>query len=62
MTHTAKSYEQVRSNLVMATEFDLLPTALPRLAAKELMRVGRNTDLLDMTQLDVIEAEVRDVI
>ena len=62
LTHTAKSYERVRSNLVMATEFDLLPTALPRLAAKELMRVGRNTDLLDMTQVDVVEAELRDAI
>ena len=62
LTHTDKTFDAVLPHLVMADDSDVLFTALPALAAKDLIRVGRNTDLLDMEELAAVEKEMSDAV
>lgn len=59
LTHTNKAFADVVTNLVPPEKpWMELPVAKPRLAARDLVRVGRNTDLVLWDELDAIEAEV----
>lgn len=58
-THTSKSPIQVAALLTRPQwPTRALPWAKPRLAARELVRVGRNTDLILWDDLEDIEAEM----
>ena len=59
LTHTARSFAEVASWLIMPSgSVPELATAHPRLAARDLMRVGRSTDLIDWDVLDDVCREI----
>ena len=59
LTHTGKAFADVAADLVPPEKpWMELPVAKPRLATRDLVRVGRNTDLIMWDELDAVEAEV----
>lgn len=59
LTHTSKAFVDVAADLAPPEKpWMELPVAKPRLATRDLVRVGRNTDLVMWDELDAIEAEV----
>lgn len=58
LTHTARPYAEVLPHLVPAGDDDLLPTAMPMLAYRDLRRTGGCVDLVDMDELHDVAAEV----
>ena len=58
LTHTSKRFDTIWPQVVPpAGPLEFLPTAKPRLAARDLLRVGRNTDLIDWVELAEVERE-----
>ena len=62
LTHTAKGYETVRPHLIPPGDDDLLPTAKPLLAYRDLRRTGGCADLVDLDELGEIAKETGDAI
>ena len=61
LTHTKKSIEQIEPFLVKPDDMmTALPWAKPKFAASELVRLGRNVDLIQWDDLEDIEREVED--
>ena len=59
ITHTTRNPTAVMSAIVAPEpEQGWLPYAKPRLAARDLMRVGRNTDLIEWAEIDEVEREM----
>lgn len=59
ITHTARSVANLMDEVVMPSPpEDWLPCAKPRLAARDLMRVGRNTDLIEWDEIPNAEREI----
>ena len=57
-THTARPYAEVLPYLVPAGDDDLLPTAKPMLAYRDLRRTGGCVDLVDMDELKDLAGEL----
>ena len=62
LTHTKKAYDVVRPQLVPPGDDDLLPTAKPLLAYRDLERTGGCVDLVDVDELNDIAREVDDAV
>ena len=59
ITHTARNPTTVMGDIVAPEPGQgWLPYARPRLAARDLMRVGRNTDLIEWAEIDEVEREM----
>ena len=59
ITHTARPVAKSMNELVMPSPPEgWLPCAKPRLAARDLMRVGRNTDLIEWDAIPQAESEI----
>ena len=59
ITHTAKRPAELATQIVPCDpRRNWLPYAKPRRAVADLLRVGRNTDLLDISELDAVEQEM----
>jgi len=59
ITHTARPVAKLMNEIVMPSPpEDWLPCAKPRLAARDLMRVGRNTDLIEWDEIPNAEREI----
>ena len=59
MTHTARPVAELMADIVMPDPLqNWLPCAKPRLAARDLMRVGRNTDLIEWDEIPHAEREM----
>ena len=59
ITHTARPVEKLMKEIVMPTRpEEWLPYAKPRLAVRDLMRVGRNTDLIEWDEIPNAETEL----
>ena len=58
LTHTGKAFRDVAAELVAPEKpWMELPVAKPRLATRDLVRVGRNTDLVLWDELEAAQAE-----
>ena len=58
LTHTGKAYRHIAADLVAPEKpWMELPVAKPRLATRDLVRVGRNTDLVMWDELEAAQAE-----
>ena len=62
LTHTAKPYTAVLPHLVPPGDDDLLPTAKPRLAYRDLKRTGGCADMVDIDELNDVAEEVGDAV
>ena len=59
ITHTARPVAKLMKEIVMPSPpEDWLPCAKPRLAVRDLMRVGRNTDLVEWDEIAHAEEEI----
>ena len=59
ITHTARRVEKLMKEVVMpAWPEEWLPCAKPHLAVRDLMRVGRNTDLIEWDEIPNAEREL----
>ena len=59
ITHTARPVATFMEDIVMPDPLrNWLPCAKPRLAARDLVRVGRNTDLIDWAEIPHAETEM----
>ena len=59
ITHTARSAEGLKDGLVPPQPPESwLPCAKPTVAARDLMRVGRNTDLIEWDEIPIAEREI----
>lgn len=59
ITHTARPVATLMKEIVMPDPLqDWLPCAKPRLAVRDLMRVGRNTDLIVWEEIAHAEEEI----
>ena len=59
ITHTARQVAKLMDEIVMPSPpEDWLPCAKPRLAVRDLMRVGRNTDLIEWDAIPQAEREI----
>lgn len=59
ITHTARPVAKFMKEIVMPDPLkNWLPCAKPRLAARDLMRVGRNTDLIEWAEIPHAETEM----
>lgn len=59
ITHTARPVAKLMKEIVMPSPpEDWLPCAKPRLAARDLMRVGRNIDLIEWDEIPYAEGEI----
>ena len=59
ITHTARAVAGLMEEIVMPDPLqNWLPCAKPRLAARDLMRVGRNTDLIEWDEIPLAEREM----
>lgn len=59
ITHTARPVAKFMEEIVMPDPLkNWLPCAKPRLAARDLVRVGRNTDLIEWAEIPHAETEL----
>ena len=59
ITHTTRPVAKLMKEIVMPSPpGDWLPCAKPRLAARDLMRVGRNTDLIEWDEIPNAERQI----